>query len=284
MAVNFELYKVFMAAATNRSFSKAADELFVTQSAISQSILRLEQELGKQLFERSKSGLVLTEDGKFLLETISSSFNVFMSVENKLKNNTKKDNISSVKIACSPIIFKKFVFPLLSSCIKNKVNVNVNSLTSDKDKVFFVKEGMADFCLIKDYGIPIDLDLYTKKIFKLNYVFFYNPKFFNISSIDQISNYPIILKSSDTKGRKEFDKSFANIANNCSSKIEVSHDDLVISAVESGLGVGYAPKEYISDDMKYIVPEKPFLQEILLIYKRQSPIIKDLILQIESMK
>ncbi len=72
MAVNFELYKVFMAVATNKSFSKAAEELFVTQSAVSQSISKLEKELGKVLFERSNLGMSLTQEGKLLFETIST--------------------------------------------------------------------------------------------------------------------------------------------------------------------------------------------------------------------
>ena len=213
MAINFELYKVFMAAATNRSFSKAAEELFVTQSAISQSISKLESELNKKLFERSKQGLILTDDGKFLLENISSGYNILMQAENKVKTATRKQS-SSIKIACSPLIYKHFVIPFLSDCIKKNISVSANSLISDKDKVFFVKEGLVDFSIIKDYGIPVDLDLMSKKVFTLNYIFFYNPKFFNVKNMDDIINYPLIIKASDTKGRKEFEKIYSNISIN----------------------------------------------------------------------
>ena len=277
MAVNFELYKVFMAVATNRSFSKASEELQVTQSAVSQSISKLENELGKQLFERSTTGLVLTDEGKLLLETVSVGYHVLASAENKIKNEVAEKQITSLKIACSPIIFKKIVSPVLFQCLNQNVNLDTNSLLSDKDKVFFVKEGLIDFCIIKDYGIPIDLDLYIKKIFTLNYVFFYNPQFFKINSIDEIKNYPLIIKAGDTKGRKEFDKLFANLANNCPRKIEVSHDDLIIGAVENGLGIGFAPKEYISAEMQVLTPNTLIQKDLLLVCKTMSPLIKNFI-------
>ncbi len=283
MSVNFELYKIFMAVATNRSFSKASEELFVTQSAVSQSVSKLESELGKKLFNRSNTGLTLTDDGKFLLEEISAGYNVLLSAENKLKNDSFSKKQSSLKIACSPIMFKKLVFPVLASYVEKSINISANSLASDKDKIFFVKEGLVDFCLIKDYGIPIDLDLRVTKVFSLNYVFFYNPKFFNISSIDEIKNYPFILKSGDTKGRKDFDKLYSNIANNCPQKIEVSHDDLIITAVESGLGVGFAPKEYISPEMHILNPDKTLTKNIFLICKEATPITDNLVKVLSKM-
>lgn len=283
MAVNFELYKVFLAAATNRSFSKAAEELTLTQSAVSQSISRLEGELGKKLFERKNTGLSLTEYGKLLFETVSTGCNILFSAESKLKNDSPVKNIERLKIACSPIMFKKLVFPILSSCLENNINIYANSLDSDKDKVFFVKENIVDFCLIKDYGIPIDLDLIVKEALKLNYVFFYNPKFFNISSLDELSKYPLIIKAENTKARKEFDKIFSNIANNCPQKIEVSHDDLVITATESGLGVGFAPREYISKDMEILVPDVEYSKQILLVTKQNTELTDKLLKTLAKM-
>lgn len=286
MAINFELYKVFLAVATNRSFSKAAEELSVTQSAVSQSVSKLESLLGKKLFDRSNSGLTLTDDGKYLYENISTGCNILSSAENKLKENQSCSKKESLKIACSPLIFKKLVFPILSELIKGNMSISANSLASDKDKVFFVKENLIDFCLIKDYGIPLDLDLVVKKVFTLHYVFFYNPKYFNIDNTSDIANHPLIIKSADTKGRKDFDKLFSNISNNCKQKIEVSHDELVITATESGLGVGFAPREYISKNMKVITPpaETSLTKDILLITKSNTKITDKLASLIQKMQ
>lgn len=284
MAINFELYKVFLAVATNRSFSKAAEELYVTQSAISQSITKLETLLGKKLFVRNNSGLTLTDDGKCLFENISTGCNILSAAENKIKESQATSQTESLKIACSPLIFKKLVFPILSELVKDNLNISANSLLSDKDKVFFVKENLIDFCLIKDYGIPIDLDLIIKKVFTLHYVFFYNPKFLNVTSIEDIPNHPLIIKSHDTKGRKDFDKLFSNISSNCKQKIEVSHDELIITATESGLGVGFAPREYIGKDMKIIETENSLTKDIFLITKTNTSITEKLATLIQRLQ
>ncbi len=66
--------KAFECAARHMSFTKAAEELNVTQTAISHQIRRLEEELGVSLFLRLKDGLALTEDGQAYLPGIRSAF------------------------------------------------------------------------------------------------------------------------------------------------------------------------------------------------------------------
>ncbi|TVP74099.1 MAG: LysR family transcriptional regulator [Rhodobacteraceae bacterium] len=62
--MDLTLIRTFMEVAQTGSFLAAADRLFVTQSAVSLRVQRLEQQIGKQLFERSKAGAVLTTAGK----------------------------------------------------------------------------------------------------------------------------------------------------------------------------------------------------------------------------
>ena len=59
-------FQGFEAAARNLSFTKAAEELFITQSAVSRQIKALEDHLGIRLFERRPRSLVLTENGEAL--------------------------------------------------------------------------------------------------------------------------------------------------------------------------------------------------------------------------
>lgn len=61
--MDLTLIRTFMEVAQTGSFLAAADRLFVTQSAVSLRVQRLEQQIGKQLFERSKAGAVLTPAG-----------------------------------------------------------------------------------------------------------------------------------------------------------------------------------------------------------------------------
>lgn len=66
--------RAFEAAARNASFSKGAEELFVTQAAISRSVRELETWLGKRLFRRLHRKVELTEDGEALQQLLERSF------------------------------------------------------------------------------------------------------------------------------------------------------------------------------------------------------------------
>ena len=68
MDINYELYKVFFHVARTLSFSEAAGELFISQSAVSQSIKVLEKRLDVTLFTRSTKRVSLTKEGEILFK------------------------------------------------------------------------------------------------------------------------------------------------------------------------------------------------------------------------
>lgn len=70
MAVKLELYRVFHEVARMGNISAAAQNLFISQSAVSQSIKQLEEQLQVRLFSRSTKGVYLTSEGKLLQEYI----------------------------------------------------------------------------------------------------------------------------------------------------------------------------------------------------------------------
>ena len=61
--VNLELYRVFYTVAKCGSLTRAADELFISQPAVSQAIKQLESQLGTTLFNRTHRGMELSEQG-----------------------------------------------------------------------------------------------------------------------------------------------------------------------------------------------------------------------------
>src|SRR5258708_29314057 len=66
--------KAFEAAARYESFTKAADELAVTQGAVSHQVKALEAELGLKLFNRERQRLVITDAGRGYLEVVRDAF------------------------------------------------------------------------------------------------------------------------------------------------------------------------------------------------------------------
>ena len=83
MDINYELYKVFYYVATSLSFSEASKQLFISQSAVSQSIKTLEKKLDQPLFIRSTKKVQLTPAGKVLLKHIEPAMNLIQRGESQ---------------------------------------------------------------------------------------------------------------------------------------------------------------------------------------------------------
>ena len=84
MDINYELYKVFYYVATTLSFSEASKQLFISQSAVSQSIKALENKLEQTLFIRSTKRVQLTPEGEILLRHIEPAMNLIKRGETQL--------------------------------------------------------------------------------------------------------------------------------------------------------------------------------------------------------
>src|SRR6201997_2227193 len=104
--------RAFEAAARHLSFTKAATELNVTQTAISHQIRRLEQELGVRLFVRQNRSLALTGEAREYLPGIRAAFNDLRLATDRLK---RKDNGRVLTVSTLASFAAKWLLPRLSS-------------------------------------------------------------------------------------------------------------------------------------------------------------------------
>ena len=81
----------FMAVATNLSFTKTSEELFVSQPAISRQISQLEKELGCKLFRRNNQGTELTEEGRLYFDLFSKYKAEFINTKMRAERITGKN-------------------------------------------------------------------------------------------------------------------------------------------------------------------------------------------------
>ena len=93
MDINYELYKVFYHVASTLNFSEASKQLFISQSAVSQSIKTLEKKLDQTLFIRSTKRVQLTPEGEILLRHIEPAMNL------------PEDRFELVQVIQSAVIF-----------------------------------------------------------------------------------------------------------------------------------------------------------------------------------
>ncbi|EJM67413.1 transcriptional regulator [Pseudomonas sp. GM49] len=102
--------QAFEAAARHSSLSKAGDELNITHAAISGQMKRLEDWMGRKLFERSGRGVVLTPAGLELYKTVAPSLSSIALVSQSLRR--RKDK-KSLTVACVPSIAARWLIPAL---------------------------------------------------------------------------------------------------------------------------------------------------------------------------
>ena len=121
MDINYELYKVFYYVATSLSFSEASKQLFISQSAVSQSIKTLEKKLEQPLFIRSTKKVQLTPAGKVLLKHIEPAMNLIQRGESQLLDSGSL-GLGQLHIGASDTICRYFLVPYLKQFHKKCAN------------------------------------------------------------------------------------------------------------------------------------------------------------------
>ncbi|GAK86991.1 glycine cleavage system transcriptional activator GcvA [Vibrio ponticus] len=139
--------KVFEAAARHLSFTRAAEELFVTQAAVSHQIKALEEFLGLKLFRRRNRSLLLTEEGQSYFLDIKDIFTSLAEATDKVLERSEK---GALTISLSPSFAIQWLVPRLADFNQQEPDIDVRikavdieegSLTDDVDVAIYYGRG-----------------------------------------------------------------------------------------------------------------------------------------------
>jgi len=254
MNIDFELYRIFYTVANYSNITKASEELNISQPAISKSIKNLEEQLGGQLFVRTKRGVILTEEGKEFYNYIKRAIEYITSAENKFTD-LKNLETGCIRIGISTTLTKEFLLPYLERFHNLYPKIDIQIITNITSELFpKLRNGLIDIIILnlndKNYGDDIDII----KCRKIHDCFVVGDKYKDLLnkeiSIKDLNNYPLILQSKGSNTR-EFLDDFARKYNTVlKPNIELASYTLVIDFSKIGLGIGYATKEYIKDKLK----------------------------------
>ena len=131
MNVNLELYRIFYVVAKHKHMTKASEELHISQPAISQSIKKLEDQLGGTLFLRSNKGMELTEEGKMFYDYVKGALELINNAENEFTS-FKDLSKGEIKIGCSSTLTKLILLDTLKEFHIEFPNINVNIIIITK--------------------------------------------------------------------------------------------------------------------------------------------------------
>ena len=112
MEVKLEQYRIFYKVAMCGSFTAAAEELFLTQSAVSQAVRSLEKSLSVELFIRGKRGVELTQEGEMLLTYVGSALNLLEQGQSQLAHARALEG-GELRIGVGDTISRHLLLPAL---------------------------------------------------------------------------------------------------------------------------------------------------------------------------
>ena len=121
--------RAFEAAARHLSFTAAANELHLTQSAISQHVRSLETFLGKPMFERHNRALSLTEDGANYLPSVREAFNILTAGAQPFTGSSNTQRARTVTLQCSMGFATFRLAPRLSALVAAHPELSLNVVT-----------------------------------------------------------------------------------------------------------------------------------------------------------
>lgn len=250
MNINFELYKVFYMVANEKSISKGAEKLMISQPAVTQSIKTLENELGGKLFIRTPKGVILTNEGIELFNYIREGMSYFINGTNKF-NSLKKLDEGIINIGSTTTISEYYLMPYLKEFHKLYPNVVIN-ITNDltENLIKNLRNGSLDIIItaIPNYDIN---DIEYKTITDLHDIFVCSNKFKNkkFDIITDLLKEDILLQKYPSVTRTKFNEFLIKNSLECNPKMEVVSHGLLTKLAENDFGVALLTKEFIKDKL-----------------------------------
>ena len=254
MDINYELYKVFFHVASSLSFSEASKQLFISQSAVSQSIKTLEKKLGQPLFIRSTKKVQLTPAGEILLKHIEPAMNLIRRGEGQLlEANTL--GLGQLHIGASDTICRYYLVPYLNRFHKQfpHVHIKVTNQTSIAC-ASLLEHGQVDFIVVNYPNSALSSTHIPRVINEFHDVFVANRQYFPLdgqeASLASLQKYPILMLDRKSTTSEFLHNLFLQHQLELMPQIELSSNDLLIDLARIGLGIAFIPDYCLNRESK----------------------------------
>lgn len=243
MNINLEYYKVFITIAKNKNITKAANELNISQPAISKTLKTMEGQIGKKLFIRENKGVALSKDGIELYNLISNEIHNIIKAENVFSRIISNNEI---KIAIHPTFLNYFIDTKKIDNLFNKYS-NISFMdTSNFDLLNSqLKNGIIDSAFIiepTNYKFDDNLIFKTLKTFHLCMV--------SNEPSSEIFNKPLILLDTNPKYKKIVQSIQKSFHTEETRVIIINDYDNILPLVKNGYANGLVIKEFVEKELQ----------------------------------
>lgn len=239
---------IFKAVVDTGSFTKAAKQLYITQSGVSHAIKELEQESKAVLFDRLSKSITLTPSGKLLLEKVIPILTLYHELEKELDNLEVQAPIkvvSSITIATFwlPKILKEFkqIYP--------KISVEVQ-IVSAKDALMVLQDGKADIALVERTVSSGPFVVKEFSEYQLNVLCAPNYYKSNYISLKELCSKDLLLREQGSATRDIIDSYFYLKGLIAYPKWTSVNSKALIEASKAGFGFTVLPMVLVEEEIK----------------------------------
>ncbi len=252
MSVKLELYKVFKEVAEAGNITAAAQALFISQSAVSQSIKQLEAELQTRLFARNSRGVTLTAEGKMLYEYVRSAISLLETGEAKLSQ-THELQLGHLTIGASDTVASQFLLPYLDNFHRQYPAIRIQIVSGRSHKILsLLQSGKVDIAFASRPQEAASLETYP--CFSTHQIFVaaadYNCDFDHEYTLEEIAAFPLILLDRKASSRLYLEKFFLQNGLHLDPEIELGARSLLVDLAGIGFGVAGVTEEFVQKELE----------------------------------
>ncbi len=249
MKTKLDYYYIFYETALCASFSEVAQKLYISQSAISQCISQLEDDLKVRLFIRSRKGVTLTKEGELLFEKIEPAIQSVRQGEALLERMRHLES-GILTIAAGDSVTTHFLLPYLERFHEMYPKVRIEMANSYSSRLLrLVKDGQADLAFV---NLPLqDDELCIEPCFPIHDLFVCGPDFQAKPSYTwkALCDLPLILIEKNASSRRHLEALFKEKKLTLKPQIELAVHDLLIRFASIHLGVSCVVREFSKESL-----------------------------------
>jgi DNA-binding transcriptional LysR family regulator len=285
MKITFRQLRLMESVARNASYTRASEELFLTQPAVSTQIKQLEQEVGLPLFEQLGKKIFLTEAGKEMYEFsrgIAQQIQNLEAVFDDLKG-VRRGNLSLTVTSTG----KYFAPYLLAEFVKLHPGTQVHlEVTNREELLVQLQENIPNMAIMG--RPPNSLELISREFMDNPLVVFSRPDhpLAGVKNIpvSQLMEYNFILRERGSGTRNAVESFFKQHNSQLKASMEMSRNEAVKHSVMAGLGLGIISLQALEFELALNrvaildVVGFPLVKKWYLVYragKRMSPIAQE---------
>lgn len=250
MDINMEYYKMFYYVAKSGSFTKAGEELFISQPAVSQSIKLLEESLGSSLFIRVLKGVKLTPEGEMLFSYVKRGYEYIRLGEEKFKKMLDLEH-GEIRIGASDMTLQFYLLPYLEQFHEKYPDIKVIvSNAPTPNTLTLLYEGKIDFGVVSE-PFQAKAGIQCSKVKKIRDIFVAGSKFSDLQGriieYKELAELPLISLEHNTSTRKYVDEYLQENQTVLNPEFELATSDMIVKFALRNLGVGCVVEDFAKE-------------------------------------